>query len=66
MQSREVADLAGRCRMALTPPEAHPMSNADIVIGYTTRGAFRVVDSFTPSRATPLPDAYWQGLLLYI
>eukprot|EP00803_Ostreobium_quekettii_P009476 evm.model.scf_3488EXC.2 EVM.evm.TU.scf_3488EXC.2 scf_3488EXC:8988-12604(-) len=42
-------------------PSAHPMINQDIVVGYARGEAFRIQDSFTPSRARPLPDVYFGG-----
>ncbi|CAD7695579.1 unnamed protein product, partial [Ostreobium quekettii] len=34
----------------------------DIVVGYAKGNAFRIQDSFTPSRARPLPDVYFGGV----
>jgi len=51
-----------KCRNPLVDnPAAHPMINQDIVVGYARGNAFRVQDSFTPSRARPLPDVYFGG-----
>eukprot|EP00803_Ostreobium_quekettii_P001912 evm.model.scf_457.4 EVM.evm.TU.scf_457.4 scf_457:58791-66895(-) len=42
-------------------PAAHAMINQDIIIGSVHGRAFRVQDSFTPSRSRPLPDVYFGG-----
>eukprot|EP00803_Ostreobium_quekettii_P011040 evm.model.scf_763.2 EVM.evm.TU.scf_763.2 scf_763:13070-19189(+) len=53
----------GKCRNPLVDnPAAHPMINQDIVVGYAKGNAFRIQDSFTPSRARPLPDVYFGGV----
>ena len=37
------------------------MINQDIYVVYTKDGMFRIQDSFTPSRAKPLPDVFYGG-----
>lgn len=50
------------CRMALTAEStAHPMMNQDITVAFALEDLFRIQDSYTPSRARPLPDAYFGG-----
>ncbi|GMH36265.1 hypothetical protein BSKO_04133 [Bryopsis sp. KO-2023] len=51
-----------KCRNPLVDnPSAHPMINQDIVVGYAQGKTFRIQDSFTPSRARPLPDVFFGG-----
>lgn len=49
------------CEAAAVHPSAHAMINQDVIIAYAKDGIFRIQDSFTPSRAKPLPDSYFGG-----
>eukprot|EP00210_Caulerpa_lentillifera_P006317 g6034.t1 len=49
------------CEAVAVDPAAHPMINQDVIIAYAKDGIFRIQDSFTPSRAKPLPDSFFNG-----
>lgn len=42
-------------------PNGHPMINQDIVVASARANAFRIQDTFTPSRSMPLIDAAYGG-----
>ena len=57
----EIIARGTECENVATTPDAHPMINQDIYVVYTKDGLFRIQDSFTPSRAKPLPDVFYGG-----
>ena len=51
-----------QCEIHLTrDAAAHPMMNQDVTVGFASSDRFRIQDAYTPSRARPLPDAYFGG-----
>ena len=51
----------GTCRTPIYDPsyKLRLMNNQDVVIMYAKEGYFKIVDAFTPSRATPRADAHF-------